>query len=241
MRTARNGRRRDGPPGTRGSAAGCVAKNRTIRWASQRDWGTPLCELDAAGLSRGGSRFPLHRRAPQLIPFFPGSPAATSPSRAKKEEKEKDRQTYPLICPWAYSRGSLPWSRGQTRLREFLGFAALRRSKVAGGFNPRTRIARIRTSRVATIEPFHDRMSPIQPSLRDGIPMGVPKPWVETHGYSHDVAPRRILGRVCPLSHSRNPKNVRVLAPNQAIPANGWRDRKPSRDERILAVASRAR
>ena len=27
---------------------------------------------------------------------------------------------------------------------------------------------------------------------------------VETHGYVHDVALRRILGRVCPLSHFRN-------------------------------------
>ena len=45
--------------------------------------------------------------------------------------------------------------------------------------------------------------------------MGVPKPWVETHGYCvHDVAPRRILGRVCPLPHSRNRQNVRVLQAN---------------------------
>ena len=98
------------------------------------------------------------------------------------------------------------------------------------GFNPWTRIARIGTSRVATIEPLHDRRVPIQPSLRDGIPMGVPKPWVETHGYVHAVAPRRILGRGCPRSHSRNRQNVCVLAPNQAIPAMVGRNRKPARD-----------
>ena len=50
--------------------------------------------------------------------------------------------------------------------------------------------------------------------------------------------------RVGPLSHSRNRRNVHVLAPNQAIPAMVGRDRKPACDgarRKILAVASCAR